>query len=350
VMRIGTLGMWLFSLADPTGLRSPLPKRRLRQTDLPRLIALAEHHGVLPAVISNMKRAEREFGAESLLAASPDERGSGVALEEAVANGRERLIRQAAFSLLLRQQLQDIARALSKKSLPAALLRGQDFADRLYPVPGLRTFTDIDLLVPAAALSEVEGVLLDIGYSQIPDSARKYADGYGEHIWCLPDRPEAKVEVHWNLVNSPSQRRRVSVRFEDLQFERSPAQGRLAQASTSSLLLIASVHAAVGHRFDRLQLLCDICQIARGAAGDIDGNWLAETLPRTGASLAVATALALSGRTLNEPKCTALLRQLDVPGGDWISRTVLTPKVVLHSKKPFSKIRRQLFREIMKRR
>lgn len=151
-------------------------------------------------------------------------------------------------------------------------------------------------------------------------------------------------------MNSPPLRRRISVAYDDLQVEDGPEVGRSEpRPSASSLLLIAAVHGAVGHRFDRLQILCDVCQCARRAAGALDEKWLADAAARTGSRRALQAALSLAGDAFGGPGCRELIERLGwgKPGGAW--RCLLTPAVVLRSDRPLAKLRRQLFRELLKR-
>ncbi len=330
---------WLLATADPAGPRLPLPAP-LHPRRLGAFWAAADRHGVLPAVAANLRALVCERGAACVCAeAGP--------LEEMLASAEERLVTRTGLSLLLRHRLRAIASALGERGLRAVVLKGPQFADRLYPDPALRPFTDLDLLAAPAAVPQVEAALTAIGYRPEPAPGRKHAGGYGERAWRLPEAPTGAVEVHWNLVNSPPLRRRVSVEFADLQLEAADGAPRPTPAS---LLAVAAVHGATGHRFDRLQVLCDVCQAARGAAGEPDEGWLAEFGRRTGAAEVIATALYLAARALGEPRCEELRGRLfgRLPGAG--SRLLLSPAVVLRSRRPLARLRRQLYREMLKRR
>jgi hypothetical protein len=262
-----------------------------------------------------------------------------------MAAAEERLVGRAGLSLLLRHRLKGLMGELAARALPAVVLKGAQFADRLYPDPALRPFTDVDLLAPPAVVPQVEAALEELGYHPEPAPQHKHSVGYGERAWRLPDAPAGAVEVHWNLVNSPPLRRRVSVEFDDLQLEQS--EGAL-RPTPASLLAVAAVHGATGHRFDRLQVLCDVCQAARGAAGALDEGWLEQFGRLTGAAQVMATALYLAGRALGEPRCEELRARLfgGLPGA--AARLLLNPAVVLRSRRPLARLRRQLYRELLK--
>jgi hypothetical protein len=193
-------------------------------------------------------------------------------------------------------------------------------------------------------------VLRQLGYRPEDESGGKYAGEYGESAWRLAAPPQIVVELHWNLVNSPSQRRVVSVAYDDLQLEPLDRNGLTCQQPTvASILLLSAIHAGIGHRFDRLQLLCDIGQVCRGVAGPIDVDWLRETIARTGGQRVLAIALHLAGNILQEPLCDTICDRLQRGrlGPSW--RLLLGKSLVLRSTSPFNKLRRQVLREILKR-
>lgn len=340
---------WLTALADPLGARPPLPEHRLKPRALERLLRLAETHGVLPAVASNLRQVAQSAGAERIIRTS----GGASAQENlsaALKGPQETLLERTALSLVVRRQSEELLDALRRRDVPAVVLKGTEFADRLYPIASFRPFIDADVLVPPAALSDVRAVMQQLDYLPKP-TKMKYNSGYGEQSFWRKGRPGGAVEIHWNLVNSPTLRRGVSVEFEDLQFEGSQAgsSGR-PRLSPASLLLIAAVHGATSHSFDQLRLLCDVCQAARGAAGEVDADWLSDAAKQTGASLALTAGLGLAGRIFREPKCDRMLQRLGLAGRDYAWRVLLSPGVVLRAQTRIDSLRRTLFRAMLKRR
>jgi len=347
-MSLKELGSWLSALAEPVGVGRGLPDAALAAGALGRLIKLADYHGVLPAVLDNLRRLVEARGAAGLLAARKGSPRAEEALARAFGTAEDMLRRRAGVSLLIRGQVEEILQVLEARSVPAVVLKGSEFADRLYPRPDLRPFTDADLLVPRRAMTEAQAVMAELGY--LPKPARmKYNSGYGQRGFVRRCRPGGAVEVHWNLVNSPSLRRGISVVYEDMQLTDVAAGGGRPAPSAASLLLIAAVHAAAGHCFDRLQPLCDVCQAARGAAGQIDIDWLSAAARRTGATLALRASLDLAARMFAEPACKRLERLAAPDGGLRLWRLLVTPPVVLRAHAWRDSFRRQWFRALLKR-
>jgi len=336
-MRTNLFHAWLLALSDPDGRRA-MPPQPLAAERWAALCEMADRHGVLPAVVANAKRVLAVQGREGL-----------AALEEALAGAKDRLIGRAGLSLMIRGQIRGIAAEFKASGVPVAVLKGADFADHLYPDPSLRPFTDLDLLVPEQAVAQAEKAISRLGY--VPcDASMKYAGGYGERSWIRRDRHEGTVEIHWNLVNSPTIRRGVGVAWEDLAFESGPeVNDGISRPTAAARLLIAAVHAAASHGFDRLGPLYDICLASRRCESEADIHWLSGTIQRTGAELALATSLALCRRLFNEPACMRLQAAMRLPRrGAW--SLLLTPGVVLRGHSQFDSIKRQLFRELLKRR
>jgi hypothetical protein len=350
---------WLLALSDPAGLRpgeagprAALPDGRLRATAFATLCGLADRHGVLPSFLANLKRVTAEGGPDRIVQSAGAAAADATA--RAMADAERRLVRQTGLAMLLRDQAAELVAALAESGVPALVLKGTDFADRLYPRPGLRLFRDVDILISESARARTDLCLERLGY-QATAASLKYASGYGQCGWRRPEAPPADrmaggtVEIHWDLVNSPSLRRAVSVPLEALQVERPASPGGLSRLSPASMLLAAAVHGATSHAFDRLQVLYDVTQAARGAAGPLDEAWLAEAAKRTGAAFALGVALALAGEVVAEPQCGELLARLRLPRSTGLWKPVLTRGVVLRAHSPWDGLRRQAFRELLKR-
>ena len=369
----------LVTLSDPATRPADPAAFQLNGREVDSLLKLADRHTVLPAVLANLKKIIETGASATSVEPKTKSKCSGGTPKRPYAWGcghddhpqtkqpfggatqREsyerylgwadsQILLRIGLTLALRRQLSQIGAALAARNLPACVLKGAEFADRLYPSPALRPFTDIDLLVPETARGEVEKVMAGLGY-QPQIAAMKHATGYGEQSWRPPTAVGGTVEVHWNLVNSPTLRRRVSVRFEDLRLDSAgpAASWGLPRPDGSSLLLIAAVHAAASHCFDRLQMLWDVCQSARSAAGPLDEAWLADAARRTGGRLAMATALHLVDRVLGEPAAGRLLDRLSLGRPSLLVRSLLTRSVILRGHAGRDSIRRQIFRERLKR-
>ncbi|MGD0349164.1 MAG: nucleotidyltransferase family protein [Verrucomicrobiota bacterium] len=325
----------LLALANPRGpvevvdFAPPAPEK------LRRLLELADRHGVLVIVMENLKQ----------LIGRENEQWHSFQPDPVVWDwARQQMRRRTGLSLVLRRQALEIIARMQEVGLPAVILKGGDFADRLYSHPSLRPFTDVDLLIPQRILPETRQVFRELGYQPVA-VPMKHQTGYGEESWRRPNQSGGTVEIHWNLVNSPSLRRALSVTYEDLQLETHQNRPR---PSATATLLIAAVHGVASHGIDRLQLLGDVVQAVRGTAGTLDEAWLAQAVPQTGTGRTLATALALAHKVYGEPNCLNLMKRLGIERRAWPGNLLLTRGVVLRAHASRDSFRRQLLREFLK--
>jgi predicted RNA-binding Zn ribbon-like protein len=329
---------WLIHFADPAR-RVSAPSGFFDSAQIETLLAAAESHGVLPAVV-------RALGA---LLKSRGHRTSGdghfaAALEAA----RLRLAYQTGFGMRLSHHAAKAMQAFAAAGVTGTIVKGAVFARRLYPDPSLRTFTDADILVPADHRDAAAAVMRELGFELFEFEDRRGKD-YHEQKWLLRAQHNVMIEVHSNLVHSPKLRGGeggMSVRYEDV-----IAAGEGDANAPTALLLVAAAHAAVGHQFDRLQHLVDVVQAARGAAGAVDPRRLADVARQCGVALAVAAALDLAGRTFREATATELAR-LTMPGRlHRLPSLMLSPALVLRAQskdRARGSWRRKLFRQALR--
>jgi hypothetical protein len=336
---------WLLTLADPERQGIEWPRKRLDTQGIFSLCLLAELHGVLPNVGNQIER---------LLAENPerlmDAAQTGSKILPQLEPMRRRLAERSAMSLFLGAETRKLVRELKGQGVKIIVLRGMDFASRLYAQPALRPFIDVDLLIHEKDWKNVSSTLARLGY--LPREIQlKHAEGYSERTWEHPTMPGAMIEVHDNLVNSPTVRRGVSVRLEDLPLERD-AKG-FFQPTPAGLFIIAAVHSAASHGFDKLQHLCDIAQIARSRAGRINESELRECAAKTGAGFCVAVGLDLAARAFDDSASAELLARLNFRWPRRFTRWLVTPALVVRSQGPrryAGSWRRQLLRQMLKSR
>ena len=313
----------LAALARPEGVAEPAHSPRPAQVEP--LLDLARYHGVLPIVMANLDATEPA---------------------DALTNARAAVDTAVGFSMLLRHRGQMVSDEFTRRGLPHAILKGAAFADRLYDPPTLRTFTDVDLLIPQAAWPDAVDTLTGMGLVGKESTGRKHTDTYGEQTFNDPAQPTVSIELHWNLVNSPTVRKRVDVGFNDLAWEAST--DRAGQLTPAALLLVTAVHAATSHSFNRLTTLCDGRQVLLGCAGDVNVDQLQHLIDRTGADMAVATLLKLLDRVYGLDVAKATLDALTLrPRVQRRARRWGRP--ILLGQSPPAGLARSILREILKR-
>jgi len=334
---------WLLWLGDPMPRGAP-PATPLDGAYLERLAGEGDRHRVSPAIARNIRRVTAERGTAAVLRAGDPEAALAAMLNR-LDFGVAHLVGRAE---LLRAMQQELLERLAATGVPAAVLKGSSFADRLYPDPALRPFDDIDLMLPDKDFPAARAVLTELGYRHVPQISGRHAGHYAEEKWAHPVLGTSPVELHWDLVNSPKLRRRVSLDFAQLE-RFGMAEGR---PTAEALLYIAAIHAAAGHGFDRLQQIFDMVQAARGAAGPIDCDALQRLAAETGGGLALRSSLVIAGSLTGDP---AMLALAAVVARDRRTRGLArifgrSPILTAHnSQRSRHAWRRQLYRELLAR-
>ena len=172
--------------------------------------------------------------------------------------------------LRLEQLLLDVAGRLGAAGIDVRVLKGSAVAHHLYPDPALRTFADVDLLVPADHFDRAVDVIVAAdGKRQFPQPRpgfdRRFAKGTS---FSMPGFME--IDLHRTFVSGPFG---LTVRLGDL-FER-PWTFRLAGVELAGLdpetgFLHLCYHAALGDATPRLVPLRDLAQALGADELDVD--------------------------------------------------------------------------------
>lgn len=216
--------------------------------DWPALAALARQHGVLELLFW---RARRWTGQDEGWAAIPRPLSDEM---------RHRFGRAALRTLRAEGELARVLAALAAAGVPAIPVKGAAVA-AFYPDPVLRTYGDLDLLVPEERLEAAEAALRGLGYQ--PTTQKDWALGHHLH---LPPMIRSgalfPVEVHWRL-DDPGRPGSLPVDGLWARARSWTVGGQPAQClDPVDAALHLCRHAAVQHRLhDGLRSLCDLAQV-----------------------------------------------------------------------------------------
>ncbi|MGI9525378.1 MAG: nucleotidyltransferase family protein, partial [Hyphomicrobiaceae bacterium] len=226
---------WLLWCADPIGSRREPPIKALSASEFETFIKRAASHGILGWVIKN----------------APTIRDDG-----SLSATRSKAETTFRIAQLLSFKLRSVAAQLTAPfdNQAVALVKGPVFADKLYPDPTRRTFTDLDYLVAPSALEVVSSALNAQCFAAYDDPDQETRQ---EWFWLHRRDPDLMIEVHTNLIHSSRMRKRLQLGLDQI----SQNDGR--PDSPACLLFIAICHGAVSDQFKRIRQLVDICQAAR---------------------------------------------------------------------------------------
>ena len=212
-----------------------------------RVLELGEHHGVLPLVYQAVREASVRVPSE--------------VLDELASRYDQNVRRNLRFTA----ELFRILDCLASAGIPAIPHKGPVLAQSVYGDLALRSFSDLDVLVPQEKVLLAKAALYGLGYAPasqfLPAQERAYlATGYEYTL----DGPAGRnlLEIQWDIVP-----RFYAIDFPmDELFARAlPVKlaGRMVRTlSPEDLLLTVCVHAAK-HAWIRLCWLRDIAGVTR---------------------------------------------------------------------------------------
>jgi hypothetical protein len=97
-----------------------------------------------------------------------------------------------------------LLQALQEKEISVVLLKGADLAHSLYPEPGLRRLTDLDLLVQPERFEQVLSIVNGFGYNEyIPENLPGLNRMLSHHAHLMKEgKIPILLELHWTLIST----------------------------------------------------------------------------------------------------------------------------------------------------
>ncbi len=259
----------------------------------------------------------------------------------------DRVLTNAAALALKRDRVTlQVHGGLQDAGIPSLLLRGPAMAKRFYPDETLRTYRDIDLIIPRERLLQAAEALRALGYR--PDRDLAYWEKRGE--WPFTGN-DAIVELHWEAYPAPFPSA-AGLGAEDVRREQDSItiEGKsIGCLSLDHLLLSSILHAVYDHRLDRLVRLIDVRQIMKLGEGRFNDAWIAEQVRRTGTAVAVRKALSCLAAVLPAPVPGSLAMDLQAPRLPALFADLVLPdSQVIAGRGPFDAARRWAFLQTLR--
>jgi hypothetical protein len=258
--------------------------------DWPRLIGLAERHGLLPLMSHHLTGSH----GQTLPAWVGDE-----------LHTRAREI--VGRNLMMASELIRVVRRLEFGGIPALPYKGPVLALTAYGSLGLRSFDDLDLLVPRRHVRAAIRLMLADGYRPVyeltPDQETAYLRSQCEYI---VERDDVRVELHWEIVPRYFS---CSLDLDTLWVRAVPtvlAGATLRTLSLEDLLLVLCAHGSK-HCWDRLEWIASFAEVVRRHP-TMDWTDVRGGARRAGASRMLAVSLGLV-RDLMEVELPAPARE-----------------------------------------
>ncbi|NND13930.1 MAG: nucleotidyltransferase family protein [Acidimicrobiia bacterium] len=205
----------------------------------------------------------------------------------------------AARNMLLTHELLTTLAAFDAADIPAIPYKGPSLAVAAYGSIHLRSFGDLDILVPRDDYLSAVQTLENLGYSP----ARPGKPTRSHYLGHTAAHAFVKGDIHIDLQWGTTMRKALSVPIEESLWntdERVSLLGRPVRAiPPDTLFLYLSAHGA-RHHWDRLKWVCDIGELMRTHPG-LDWSGILDEARRSGSLRTVHMATLLSHSLLSSP-------------------------------------------------
>jgi hypothetical protein len=188
--------------------------------------------------------------------------------------------------------------------IPTVLVKGADLANSLYPQPGLRWLTDLDLLVQKTHFEQALELAKSLGYHEFLPEASPGLDRFiSNHAHMIKDvKVPILLELHWSLIGPEAFRYAVPMDWFWHNLEPSQLwadkilpgdQKSVCVLNPTANLLFLSAHLMLQHGGDlaSLQWLLDIHRLVKYRGLEIDWQALTQQARSFGWSGALMGAL-----------------------------------------------------------
>ncbi len=173
---------------------------------------------------------------------------------------------EAAATLLVDAIAAEAVTALDRAGVPSVLLKGPAVAAWLYQPSEVRTYSDVDLLVPPRSLGAAERVLAALGFRYVFDGVNVLERPSHARTWIRVDDPP--IDLHIGLGEVPAPSEDVWAVLSDGATKLDVGTAPVLVPDTASLALIVALH-ALQHGPDEPRLIDELGRAVTSTGTDV---------------------------------------------------------------------------------
>jgi hypothetical protein len=226
-------------------------------------LARCRHHGVAGLLFQGMRSAGDWLEWPSSVRQSLEHDGmAGVARD-----------------LLRMHHLVRLLQELHVRNIQSLLTKGEALAKGLYPTPGTRTRSDMDLFIRIADILPVRDLLVSMGYRVFPPI-------FKSHQFTAMRQDDAaggvRFDIHWRILNHPRYARSLSFEEAYATSVEVPTLSSARMLCSEDALLLACMHrfGSTRHDPDRLIWIADIHALVSSMGRDALARFAAKAIEK----------------------------------------------------------------------
>ncbi|MGD0013795.1 MAG: nucleotidyltransferase family protein [Bryobacteraceae bacterium] len=275
--------------AGADGDAAALREHAARGCDWQRVVELAETHSLRTLLYRRVSDAVGEAAAPAAVRALAQPfRANAIRNLQAVA------------------EIRSIVGLLAAAGIPALALKGPALAVSAYGDLTLREFSDVDMLVPRAALEAALAALAGAGYRVTDAPAARWLPGTME-VALMRGSGGLTIDLHWRLIpkyfgSVPEDSLCAEARSVEI------AGARIPVLAPEAELVFLAVNGA-RECWPTLRAVADVAHLVRSQP--LDWGRAGELAAASGASRALAVALLLAGSLLQAPVPEEVLKRAE---------------------------------------
>lgn len=239
--------VWCARTGLTDDFRNRIRRRVQESLDWSVLLQMAEYHGVSPLLYRSLSTLTSDLVPLELMTHLRQKTQAGVLLNRSLA-----------------QELISLCEAFQARGVPVIPIKGATLAVSAYGDLALRDFTDLDLVVPQAAIAEAQAVLRSQGYERNSASSKRAEHQHEEgpyHVF-IKKRPISRVDLQWVMAHE-----HFSFQLDRPEFWQDRTPVTLGNKTVFGLspeiqLIVLCVHGSK-HAWELLKWVCDVAELVR---------------------------------------------------------------------------------------
>jgi Uncharacterised nucleotidyltransferase len=227
----------------------------------------------------------------------------------------ELLAASRARQLVMLRELGPVLRRCAADGVAVIVFKGPALAERVYPEPALRPFSDLDLLVRPADRFRMDDTLRALGHRRLADEHSWDFDVAYDGATVYETAAGVRIDLHWSLLTEPrfawrGDETEVWARAEPIVVAGEAALG----LGREDLVLHLAAHLAVHHTLTGLLRYWDVALVLERWGAELDWPALVARAERWGLRHALFFVLRGARDTFAAPVPPAVLQALRPAG------------------------------------